>query len=370
MNSELKYLPSIYKNLPNKSIIIYNGYRLKTNYIINIMDMFLCKYLHINKEKIIINSELLKYIYGSIYSKYIAYLIDINFIYLYKNYSTGNHGKIYKLTDEVKNDNIIFIKIDLPEKLKNKIKTKFELNTTNDIVKQKLINDLYKVKLDFVNAKKWTDNIKDKNKKTAILMSIKKINNKNIYYTFDKYGRLHTNYTNLKKHIRENYLSINNCKLKELDITNSQPFFLYLLMKQNGFTDFNNFDSDVLNGIIYDKIKESENISRKEAKINVYSVLFGRNMNKTKWDKMFYNKYPEVFNWIKNYKNKYNNYKIIAQKLQQMEADFIFNNVINKIILHNKNIPIITIHDAILVPEKYYETCKNIFINELNYIVK
>ena len=47
------------------------------------------------------------------------------------------------------------------------------------------------------------------------------------------YGRVHTNVTNLAEYLRK-YISINGQKLYELDIANSQPYFLALLILNHG----------------------------------------------------------------------------------------------------------------------------------------
>lgn len=366
---DLKYIPKIFNKISDKEIIHYNGYRLKTAYLINIVDVFLSKYVFLNSDKISLSSKIMKSNYGDKYNYYINYLIEKDVIKLWKNYSTGRHSRIYKLTDKTKK-NITHTEITIPTKLKNKIKNATnKTNTVEQHIQKKLVNDLTKVDIKYKESKDW---IKEQNLEERGYLSnmtaIKKINMKNIFYTFDSFGRLHTNFTTLKKHIRNNYLNIDGEQLKEIDITNSQPFFLYLLMKKKGFNEFTNFDKDVLNGIIYDKIADKENITRNKAKVHVYSVLFGRNKN-SKSDIMFKSMYPKVYNWIKEYKCEHKNYKIVAQILQKIESTFVFNNLINEVILYNKNIPIITIHDAILIPEKYYEKVLKIFIKEINKLL-
>lgn len=367
---DIKYVPKFLADLKDKEIVHYKNERLKTTYLVNIIDMFLSKYVFLNSDKISINSQLMKKNYGNKYNLYLDYLLHKKIITIFKNYSTGRHSRIYKITDKTKNS-ITYIEKQIPQKLKNKINdSKLKTNTVEDHIKIKLITDLLKVNIDKVNAIKWLDeqNLDDRSdiiNRTSIL----KVNNKELFYTFDVYGRLHTNFTTLKKDIRNNFLTINGEKLKEIDITNSQPFFLYLLMKKEGFNKFTDFDKDVLNGTIYDKLSEYENISRNEAKLKVYSVLFGRNRDNTKSNMSFKFFYPKVYKWIKEFKLKHKDYKVVAQMLQKIESKFIFNNLINEIILYNKNIPIITIHDAVLIPERYYDNVKKIFVKELKKLI-
>ena len=370
MESNLKYIPKILKKYEDKEIIHYDNVRLKTSYLINIVDMFLSKYIFTGIDKMSVSSQILKKNYGIKYNIYIKYLLEKNIIKLFKNYSTGRHSRIYKITDKTKKG-ITSTEIYLPKKLEEKIKkSNIRTSSVEDHIKNKLVADLSKVNINDKEAIKWLNesNI-DKRSYLMNRMSIKKIKLKIIFHTFDNYGRLHTNYTTLKKHIRNNFLTIGGEKLKEIDITNSQPFFLYLLMKKQGFNSFTNFDQDVLNGVIYDKLKGVNIISRNEAKLEVYSVLFGRNREGTKTNQAFKQMYPKVYKWIKDFKTKHKNYKIVAQMLQTIESKFIFKNLINEIILYNKDIPIITIHDAILIPERYYDKVLVIFEKELKKLI-
>lgn len=360
----LKYISPIFEDIYTKKYVTHKGTRLKTSNIITLIDMFLNRYIYFNKDNIKLNSRVLKFLYGSTYSKYIEYLIDNQFIFLYKNYSSGLKSKCYKLTDKSKGKGYLSVNVNIPIKLQNKIRLVNDSNyNTNEFIKNKLINDLYQINIDLEQTKIWIDKNLDKNDKAYFINSTccARIANKDIYYSFDNYGRFHTNFTVLKKDIRSNFLKFGKEKIKEIDITNSQPFFLYLLMRNSNFTNFNGFDLDVLSGVIYDKIKNITGINRKEVKTNVYSVLFGRNMSKDYWNDLFNKLYPDVYKWIVDYKKINKSYKIIAHELQRIESDFMFNNLIPRIVAHNKDIRVITIHDSVMVQEKYYNDVKIIF---------
>lgn len=368
----MKYVSPLFEDIYLKKTVIYKGTRLKSVNLVYMIDLFLNRYIFFNKDNIKLNSKILKWFYGGNYYKYIEYLIDNNFIYLYKNYSVGNKSKCYKLTDKAKNKGYISANIDIPQKMQQKTNLMNKnFSSVDDVIKNKLINDLYKIKLDIDKAKSWIDNNIDKDDKAYFVNTsiCTKISNNDLYYSFDNYGRFHTNFTVLKKEIRNSFLTIDDEKLKEIDITNSQPFFLYLLMKEKGFTEFNSFDTDVLSGKIYDKIKDISGSTRKEVKVNIYSVLFGRNMTKNYWNKLFNSLYPEVHEWIINYKKENKNYKIIAQHLQALESEFMFKQLIPEIIAYNKNIKLITIHDSVMIQEKYYSEVKKIFLNCLNKLI-
>lgn len=369
----LKYVSLLFEEIYQKKTIIYKNERLKSINLINMIDMFLNRYLFFKKDNIKLSSKIMKKLYGGSYLRYIEYLIEKQFIFMYKNYSVGNKSKCYKMTDQAKDIGYLSVNIEMPKKLISKMEIiKRNFDGVDDYVKNKLINDLYSIDIDIDSSLTWIDsNITDEKANFINETTCNKISRKDIYYSFDNYGRFHTNFTVLKKEIRTNFLKFGEDKLREIDISNSQPFFLYLLMKEKGFKDFNGFDVDVLSGKIYEKFIEntSKEVSRKEVKVNVYSILFGRTLSKNYWHGMFNSMYPEVYQWIVDYKKEHKNYKIIAQELQALESQFMFKQLIPTIMYHNSDIKMITVHDSVMIQEKYYDEVKKIFLNCLNKLI-
>lgn len=349
----------------------WNGERIKTANIIDFLDQFLAKNITYGRDWIRLNSRVLKWLYGSQYTHIISYLENKNILYLWKNYSVGIKAKCYRLTKEAKEMKIVNVAVEIPDRLSIKrLKMRNQTIDIDDVIKEKLIKDLFRVEIDKNAAIDWCDTNLEKNSMPYLsnIMSITKISSGQIYYSFDKYGRFHTNFTNLKKEIRNQFLSINKNKTAEIDIANSQPFFMWLLMKDSGYGDLDNFKYDVLNGIIYNKVAEMMNCTRKEAKVKVYAVMFGRNIG-SEWDLCFKKLYPNVYNWILNFKTECKSYKSLAQKLQKTESDFIFGYVIPKII-EWKNVSIITIHDSIVFEDIYKDKIEEIFENCKKQIIK
>ena len=235
-----KYLINKFDVLTTRKTINYQNTKLKTVNLINIIDMFLQYYTFFNKDSIKLNSRILKQLYTSQYVKYLDYLIENNFIVLWKNYSVGYKSKTFKLHSSAKKSKIYSINIDIPDRLYNKIKLiNMSSNShVEDWLKQKLIDDLYKININLTKVKQWLNNNQlDEKSYLVNLTACTKIYNKDIYYSFDNYGRFHTNFTVLKKEIRNKYLKFGENNIKEIDIINSQPFFLYILMKKYGFND-------------------------------------------------------------------------------------------------------------------------------------
>jgi hypothetical protein len=102
---------------------------------------------------------------------------------------------------------------------------------------------------------------------------------------------------------------------------------------------------------------------KKECKELVYVTLFGRNGGKTR--NIFAKLFPKIYKFIVDYKQSYNDYRIISHKLQNLESNFIFNKVIKTLSIINPDINVITIHDSIIVQENYKEQVETIMYSKL-----
>jgi hypothetical protein len=75
--------------------------------------------------------------------------------------------------------------------------------------------------------------------------------------------------------------------------------------------------------------------------------------------------FPTIHNFIKLYKKDYGDYKILAYDLQKAESNLIFNKIIKQISIVNPKIKVITVHDSIIVSNKYKEEVWAIFQTKL-----
>jgi hypothetical protein len=199
-------------------------------------------------------------------------------------------------------------------------------------------------------------------------MSVENLGINNIFFKFDEYGRMHTNFTVLKKEIRKNFITIDGLPTYELDIKNSQPFFLIVLMKEKMHLselikpDVSKYIDLVKNGLIYEYLIENKVVkNRDEAKIMMYRVLFGKNGHKRKENILFGINFPTVYQFIIDYKENAKDYKILSHDLQLRESDFIYNKVIRHIMNSYPEMTIFTIHDSIDIPIKYKDEVDAIF---------
>jgi hypothetical protein len=376
-----QFLPKEFEYLTKISKIEYKEYKLKTDYLINIMHELILKFYFSENQDVKYNlwSCILKKKYGKIYNIYIQYLVEYKFMNYVSNYYVGKKSKSYKLN--ITSLNIIRYKssdkILLKKYKKDYLYRTFTAKQESSIpleLRKLLIDDLYHIKIDYDKAFNWLKKAKKSkeiilNKYMKNLSSIDSIDTGHIFFKFDSFGRLHTNFTVLKKYIRQNCLSIDGDSIFEIDIANSQPFFFAVYLKDEiGIENFNDevkkYVDCVKNGLIYDEFLykfPKELKCRNDAKIMMYKILFGNNIDNKKESKMFMSLYPTVYNYIKEYKYLSESYKSLSHELQKLESNFIFNKVIHEIKLKFPQIRLFTIHDSIIFPLKYKTEVELIF---------
>lgn len=335
------------------------------------------KYYFKKENLFALNAEILKSRYGYYYNYYINFLSQEGYITKVLNHKSGITSRIYCL-----NESLLQNKIKR-HKSYDKILVKKFINNFNSFnltdeertelneLKSKIISDLFKVSIEYDTSVLYLNSvISDTDIYNRNIYSIDSIQNKHIFYHFDKYGRLHTNFTILKSSIRKNFLKIENEDVVEFDIANSQPLFLAKLIYDIKSKWVDNEELELFiyltsNGKYYQYLMDNSGQKNKKIiKEITYKVLFGRNHHNSKYDKMFKSLFPTIHNFIKLYKQKFNDYRILAHHLQKMESHFIFNIVIKKIYQTDSKIPIITIHDSIITRKTYKNIVETIFESE------
>lgn len=377
----LQFLPECLYGISTIKTLEFNNVKLKTNYLIDIVHNLILKYYFKKENRFALNATILKDKYGYLYNYYINYLVSNGILILKTNYQNGVTSRIYALDENIFTDKIKRYKnLDkvLLKKYKNKFVDMIHINDTSKssliepIIKEKLVSDLFSVKIEYDRAIFFLDSLKhqDIDIYNRNIYSVDCINDKHIFYHFDDYGRMHTNYTILKSFIRKNCLLIDGEETCEIDIPNSQPLFLTKIIDM----DSNLVDQKELllfkelttSGTYYQYVMNQLGESnKKKVKEMTYKVLFGRNIASSKVDKSFKNLFPTIHQFIKNYKKEHGDYRVLAYDLQKAESDLVFNTVIKKVMQFYPEIKLITIHDSIVVPRKYKEEVSQIFEIEL-----
>jgi hypothetical protein len=381
-NNFLQFLPQCLENLTSDKNFYYKEEKLKTPYLIDFVHTLMLKYYFKRENKFTINSIVLKERYGYLYKSYVDYLVDARILYLKQNYKAGVISRTYQLNEKIFKQNIKRINNSdkfLIKKYKKKIfdTIDFVEDSSSPIeieVRQKLISDLYSVSIDYDRSMAFINSVRkdDMDSYNRNLYSIESINNKHIFYHFDNYGRLHTNFTILKSFVRKNCLSIDGEETCELDIKNSQPRFLAKLIQDSqtnwvSADEFELFKQLTIYGNFYQYLMQNTNQKvRRFIKESTYKVLFGHNRSNSKSDKMFSSHFPTIHHFIKLYKKEWGNHKILAHDLQRAESNLIFNKVVKKIMMIHPDIKIITVHDSLIFAKKWKEQVETIFNQELD----
>jgi hypothetical protein len=372
----LQFLPEKIEELSKQKTTVWNEKKLKVSYLIDIVHNLMFKYYVTKELSFNLSSLILRQKYGTDYNFYIQYLENIGILKLVSDYCVGKKTKTWQISKDIfsnpirrfKNEDSTLLKKYLKSAIGNIADLKYNF-IEEDIsqLKQKLIDDLFYVTVDSKSSLIYLDMLKqdldsfNKNK-----FAVDCISDKHIYFHFDNYGRLHTNFTILKSFIRKNYLKIDGEETHEIDLNNSQPLFLCKLIQRSNrkginedeFTLFKNLS---LNGNLYQYLIDNSTITdRRLIKEMVYVVLFGKNFN-TKSDALFRGLFPTIHNFIREYKRDVGNYKILSHDLQKAESGLIFNQIVGTVKNLYPEIRMVTIHDSIIFPKKYRSIVEGIF---------
>lgn len=371
----LQFYPAQYAWLTEIKKIEYDGVYLKSAYLIDLMHYFITRSFLFDKTEFNLWSPLLQQKYGMRYKYYFRWLIGNGIIDIKSKWYSGKKSITYRLaldlqTAHIKrhrnNDKILLKKWEMYHSLE-----RADVDEDLKKLRVKLIEDLFYVELDYDAAKdqlqkEFDIGLIDQKSYSKNLMTLDSINCKQVYWNFDKYGRLHTNFTILKKSIRNNFLTINKNKISEVDISNSQPFFLAILLKKNlnskqlQMPEFIRFFDYVENGKFYDSFADLD-ISRKDVKKFVYKILFDKNYITEKKNIYFREKWPLVWQWIRLWKKERDNHAALAWELQKQESEFIFKKVCADIKEQLPDTRIFTVHDSVFFPIEHKNHIKKLF---------
>ena len=373
-----QFLPEKLSDISKSKFFNFHNTKLKTSYLVDIVHNLLLKYYFKKENSFNLSSVVLKEKYGYRYNYYIDYLIKNEILKLVKNYQKGKNARIYKLSESIISSKIARFRNEdtvLLKKYKNAVslieKQDIDSNSINKDVKRKLVDDLFYVQIEYDKSIFFLDStLQDIDIYNRNKYSVECINDKHIFYHFDNYGRMHTNFTILKSFIRKNCLLIDGQETHEIDIKNSQPLFLNKLIETDGSLlvdtkECNLFNYLTISGNFYQYIMDNSEIKdKKKIKEMIYKVLFGKNF-RSKSDDLFKNLFPTIYLFIKEYKKIHKNYKILAHDLQNLESSLIFNKIVKEIMYIYPEIRIVTVHDSIICQKKYKDIVEDIFNKHL-----
>jgi len=210
----------------------------------------------------------------------------------------------------------------------------------------------------------------------SVKISIDKIHNKEFYIHRDEFGRVHTNFTNLKSDLRK-FLSYKDQNLVNIDIANSQPLLLFLAIPSifssircTGAIYFDDIPPDVLlykrlveQGRLYEFLMQhASETDRNAFKENFFrETFFGK-----KTSSLFCDLFPTIGAKVRRIKRK--DYRRLAWMMQKNESKLIITNICGRIMKEHPDMFVGTIHDSILTTAEHVSTAKRIMAEEFGKI--
>jgi hypothetical protein len=318
------------------------------------------------KNFIPLHNEHLRNLFGTHYAKRILeILISEEILETNNQYIITKSSKGYRLSEKYLDSEVKSYTIK-EKKIVEKIieKEKQDYNYLSEVNKQILEMIKTKFTFDLQNAFKLSTQQKHSNivnnSHRYVFNQLTQLQNGNFYLTSsEKTGRIFHNYSNLKKDLRYFIQHISKEKLIEIDIANSQPFFLGCIVSQLDQTpDTKEFIEIVSKGKFYDYLRNS--IDNNLSKENVLTLLYCPSHWNVKHKDRFTELFPTVSKTIELLKGT--DYKNIAIELQSREADMILTTIAP--ILLDKQIDFIPIHDSFMIRESEREIVLQIINDE------
>jgi hypothetical protein len=221
------------------------------------------------------------------------------------------------------------------------------------------------------------DIIKSIEKYNRYFLSISMINDGDLFFRVNKTnGRIDTNLTNLKSELKQ-FITTKN--LHQIDISNSQPFILGLVLSNpsptysyvEGFSkELERYMDWTSLGVFYEnfqkayyqKNKEVLKMNRKQIKEVMFCIFYSKNEHYKNEKKIFGDIFPNILNYIIERKRK--KYNELAIHMQKIESEICIDIICQE--LDKQNIKYYTIHDSWLVDEKDIPKTKDIISNCFN----
>ena len=329
----------------------------------------------------------------STYNQYINYMCTNSMLYVDNDYTyiDTKHDiastKKYKLR-EINPSKILKIKATnskfINEKVRYFTKVKNDKNKTAKkdylkVVKSNFTTFMNELPIDTIME--HSQNIADVNERMSQFIILDKIKNNNFYFKRNSTNnRLDTNLTNLYNNIK----FYNPFNYSNIDISNSQPYFIYILLCNiiqspyyaadiacnsiiNQIVNSNHYKYNTLNinleelekyknwtctGKFYDNFMSSTGMERKELKDLMFCILYSKPSSYLEDKKIFSNEFPTINAFINDFKEN-NEYQQFAILLQKIESKIVIDVICP--LLVEACIFLVTIHDSWIIKDEDVE---------------
>lgn len=306
------------------------------------------------------------------YAKLLNILEFAKLIRINPNHLAGQYTYSYKvLTSFISKGNMTMCEVDFDKIFKNTKNKEHWLGTYPEHAN--LINDIYFSSIDLDGYLDWMIQNKGiklkpklKNGKLvkrwltnevicASFNAALKLNLKNIWIKKSEEGRFYSSVSNLPS-TSVRFLKLNGAATFDIDIKNSQPLLLSVLLPKTQ----KQYKKDAESGIFYEKVAAVMGITRDIFKSYSYKYIFF-NLNPLKSGKIYTainNVYPGLIKEINNIKENTN----LAHRLQEMESDIFVKNI-GKLPFQK-----LLRHDQVIVTKENLDLVKNYLRLEYNKI--
>lgn len=206
----------------------------------------------------------------------------------------------------------------------------------------------------------------------ASIQSIKngKINKTLRYHRNDTNNRLDTNLTNMASDLRPFIVGFEN--MAYLDLVNSQPVLFNAMLKsyyksasQSQIRELDEYRESTTNGKWYEKIMETFNVNRDEAKVIWMEIAYSKNQSFKHHKKIFERKFPFIGSIIKQIKK--DNHADFSIELQKLESKVFLDKICKDLV--GEGIFPFTMHDGLLVPKESMNRTKEIMLENLKMVI-
>ena len=225
----------------------------------------------------------------------------------------------------------------------------------------------------------------------------------------DRFGRIHTNVTQMKKEVRSECLTCDGHPTSSIDIKSSQGAFLGVILRaiveNHSFFDLRSsptlcelqqkvkindpekyllecdkYDSILKHGKLYEffanELSEDcdidRNIDRDEAKQAFFVFLYGpvniendQNELRAATRRVWVEHFPRLLCAIEQMKST--NYPALAREMQRIESFFVFDRLIPRV-TREVGCPYCTVHDSLIVPEGLSHRVNDLANDELQLL--
>lgn len=180
------------------------------------------------------------------------------------------------------------------------------------------------------------------------------IHNKDFFAHRCQYGRFHSNFTAFK---HRNMLTCEAGPLVEIDIRSAQMLCLASVLRHHygKSPDIDKWLAICTNEDIYQFFANACGVSREEAKHGLIQCTFKSVAGMVKMEEFqaMYRNFPDMAEMLIRMKEE-SGYESVACRCQLLESRIVIDTAVPQL----EGIPVVTIHDSLIVPVQYAATAK------------